>query len=46
MLMIEGVEYSPCGFCDAWYPTEEQCWSYELQARVCYEHILFFRRDR
>ena len=46
MLMIEGVEYSPCGFCHNLYPIEEQCWSYDLQAWVCYEHILFFRRDR
>ena len=46
MRMIEGVEYSPCGFCDNLYPIEEQCWSYELQAWVCYAHILFFRRDR
>ena len=46
MLMIEGVAYGPCGFCDTWYSLEEQCWSYDLQAWVCYEHILFFRRDR
>jgi hypothetical protein len=46
MFMIEGVEYSPCGFCYNLYPIEEQCWSYDLQAWVCYEHILFSRRDR
>lgn len=46
MQMIEGVEYSPCGFCDKLYPIEEQYWSYDLHCWVCYEHILFFRRDR
>ena len=46
MLMIEGVAYGPCCFCDNWYPVEEQCWSYDLQAWVCFEHILFSRRDR
>ena len=23
MLMIEGVEYGPCGYCHNWYPIEE-----------------------
>jgi hypothetical protein len=30
MRMIEGVAYGPCGFCDHWYPVEEQSWSYDL----------------
>jgi hypothetical protein len=46
MRMIEGIEYAPCGFCDTFCPIEEQCWSYDLHAWVCYEHIFFFRRDR
>jgi hypothetical protein len=46
MRMIEGVAYGPCCFCESWYKVEEQHWSYELQGWVCYEHILFARRDR
>jgi hypothetical protein len=46
MLMIEGVEYGPCGICHNWYPIEEQCWSYNYHAWVCYEHIFVLRRDR
>jgi hypothetical protein len=46
MLMFKGVAYGPCCFCDDWFPIEEQSWSYELQGWVCYEHILFSRRDR
>jgi len=41
MLMIEGVEYGPCGICHTWYPIEEFAWSYNLQAWVCVEHIAF-----
>ena len=46
MLMIEGVAYGPCGYCRNWYPIEEQCWSYDLQAWVCYEHTFVLRPDR
>ena len=43
MLMIEGVEYGPCGHCHAWYPIEEMGWSDDLQSWVCGEHTLILR---
>jgi hypothetical protein len=46
MLMIESVWYGPCGYCHSWYPIEEQCWSYNLQTWVCYEHTFLLRPDR
>jgi hypothetical protein len=46
MIVIEGVEYGPCGYCHHWYPIEELGWSYKLQAYVCYEHTVLLRPDR
>jgi hypothetical protein len=46
MLMIEGVEYGPCGYCHHWNPIEEMGWSYKLAVWVCAEHTFLLRPDR
>jgi hypothetical protein len=40
MLMIEGTEYGPCGYCYSWYPIKELGWSDDLRAWVCYEYTI------
>jgi hypothetical protein len=46
MLMIEGVEYGPCGYCHRWFPIEELGWSYDLHAWVCKAHAFVLQPQR